>query len=453
MFRPVLYLLLVSEYWLFRYNFEYWQAFSLALHLLVVLLIHNLLMRGILASTTWPFWIAGVVGCGFPGCEMVLWHHLAGYLLFCVFALLSINLAVRGIEERRSGLLFASALLAAAGVFTFEVGIIHAAVTAVVLRRHSDRSMRKFGTVFAVIPLVYAIYSIADYSARSVDLRDVQESGGASAYWIAERLGTVLHAAVVQMCLWSLSIILPTFYQVAAYSRAVLLGLRADLLSTLVNAGVLLCGAAGTLRLLMTREHALHRVRWRALIPVAAFIICYSTLIAGGRSAPRGIAYTIIGNVYYAYVVYAAMGVGMGLCTLDSQRSGETEGRAGSGLLLAAVAGMVCLGAVESYDLALRYRTEFSPGRMQMIESVRRWNQEAEGRPEARFRTAEDCDDVDEVWPFWFERINGQFRKMGDLRLSDALFPERSYRIGVALGQRVADSSVEAVHCSASFRR
>ena len=99
LYRPLLYALLVACHRLFGYNFVLWQMASLALHVLAVLGLHALLLRGSLRETALPFLLALFFGVALLGSELVLWQHVMGYVLFCVLAVFSLIQVLQYLES------------------------------------------------------------------------------------------------------------------------------------------------------------------------------------------------------------------------------------------------------------------------------------------------------------------------------------------------------------------
>src|SRR5262249_19293158 len=88
LFRPVLYSLLGFEKWLFGYNFHLWQLASLLLHLGNCYLMYRIL-REVHKEGIVPFLLTLMFGVLYTAMEMVIWHHMSGYLLFCLLFLYS----------------------------------------------------------------------------------------------------------------------------------------------------------------------------------------------------------------------------------------------------------------------------------------------------------------------------------------------------------------------------
>ncbi len=188
LFRPLLYMLLGLERWLWGYNFTLWQATSINLHILVVLSLFTYCHRGcrrFLAegeTSFAPFFIALFFALLYAGTEMVAWHHIVGYLLFCLLAVQGALAYQSLIEKRdatRAALLFTIVGLAC---FTYELGNLMAWLMAAGLlftitseRRTAEPSRNNLGShgiLFVVtslllwLPILYVVWSYTDYAAK-----------------------------------------------------------------------------------------------------------------------------------------------------------------------------------------------------------------------------------------------------------------------------------------------
>src|SRR3989338_8283974 len=88
LFRPLLFVVLSFEKWLWGYHFVYWQITGFILHLLIVwfflkilLFIHRSFFSLILALFFSVIYISA---------EMVVWHHLHGYLIAIILILIAL---------------------------------------------------------------------------------------------------------------------------------------------------------------------------------------------------------------------------------------------------------------------------------------------------------------------------------------------------------------------------
>ncbi len=88
LFRPIIYIFLGTEKWLFEYHFIYWQITGFFLHLTVLWWLLKLLLQtyhnvfAILLTTFFSVLHAGV--------EMVIWTNVHGYLIFIICILISL---------------------------------------------------------------------------------------------------------------------------------------------------------------------------------------------------------------------------------------------------------------------------------------------------------------------------------------------------------------------------
>ena len=85
LFRPLLFVLMSVEKQLFGYDFRWWQITGFALHLVVALQLLRI-MRFAGGSSCAYFFIL-LFSVLTISQEMVIWHHISGYILSLIFLL------------------------------------------------------------------------------------------------------------------------------------------------------------------------------------------------------------------------------------------------------------------------------------------------------------------------------------------------------------------------------
>ena len=135
-FRPVFYVLLSVEKWLWGYNFVFWQLTGVFLHIINVLLLFGLL-KMVLPKVT-AFLLALFFSVLYVGADLVTWHHMHGYLLFIIFVLAAMFNYVRYIQsaQREQKKLWLMALFLFFACFTNEFGLILSVIIPVILMVH-----------------------------------------------------------------------------------------------------------------------------------------------------------------------------------------------------------------------------------------------------------------------------------------------------------------------------
>ncbi len=177
LFRPGLYILLSLEKWFFQYNFTYWQILSFILHLIVLFQILRILYL------FKPNLLAGLFVLNFSvwylGQEMVIWHHLSGYLFFTVLFLQVfyhfVNYVYSGQQRGKElgWMLFYLTL----GCFFYEFGVLCCIVFSSVLyfhrlfmlsRESKSKIRKKINSpwILSVPVVLYIGWSLADYLGR-----------------------------------------------------------------------------------------------------------------------------------------------------------------------------------------------------------------------------------------------------------------------------------------------
>lgn len=88
LFIPIIFMLLAFEKWLFGYDFFWWQITGFLLHLLAQWSLLRVLNAFVFSR--WSFFVVLLSSVLFLQQELVVRHHLNGYLLFQIFALTAI---------------------------------------------------------------------------------------------------------------------------------------------------------------------------------------------------------------------------------------------------------------------------------------------------------------------------------------------------------------------------
>jgi hypothetical protein len=478
LYRPVLYLLLGSFYYLFRYNFVEWQVAGLSLHILIVLGLHLMLIQGRLKQTLFPLSICLLFATAFFASELVLWNHMVGYLLFCVLDLYAVYFFLRFLQNNRTAFLVACGALSVVAEFTYEAGaLVNLLFAATLFARGlsapvADASVtgnhrtpdRRSALIFLLVALMLPIASLVDLRARgfafSPNLHGVDAG---------RMILLVCEAALLQIGFWLSAWLAPTVYHVTAIGRAIAgvssLGLTYLRLLNLIALGLLAVG--GILALSQLRRSSVSkREPLIALALFMLFLLGYSTIIAVGRSVPKGLTFVLQSNIYYSYIADLTICVGIAAAALVGQpRVPSTRLEADpdppgptvssekavrrpevSRRLVPALAILAFVNACGVRELARAYRYDFAATRQDVVDRVLAW-QRVPGNPTQRYFEVSRACGGNETF-HWFDqtrlRENSGWRP--PVTLADALFPERSAPLNAARVY-ISKSSVDEIRC------
>jgi len=445
LYRPVLYALLGMEHHFFRYDFFLWQATSLILHTATVLGVHALLMRGALRQTPLPFLLALFFGTSLLGSEMVLWNHMAGYLLFCALAVFSLVLLLRHLDTGGLPALAGCLALALLAEFTYELGVALCGLLAlgfalrhVLAKAATTPSPRGGSDLFAALMFLLAALAYPAISLADLHLRGIARPFTGEEHGVLATLPLALDYAAQQARFWLGGWLFPSAYVIQANSRALFLGTNAAGPLFLVNA----LASLVFLAVLLVRLRAVRaflsqgrQTRLLALLGVLLFACAYSLVIAQGRAVPRGLEYVLRINIYYSYIFCLALVAGAGLVLA---LPGSGPARPDAAARRAVVALSLCLAvmtgcnALSTAALARSYRHDYAAPRQALADAVEKWLAGPGRAPDAYFSISPECTGNDpQPW------MSAAHLRKGSgwqppVTFADALWPEKSYALNRA---------------------
>lgn len=326
LFRPVLYFLLGFEKWLFGYNFWAWQLAGIVLHIFVLFaLFLNLLIycRGSSRALRIAFLVTLLFGVQYISMEMVVWHHISGYLLFTLFLLLSILFFQKyQTSSKPSDLAFCFAVTLVSS-FTYELGNIVAFLYAVFtffrLRGAVDSDKKQgiicFGPVllFILVPIAYILASLADmsmYDDIAILLGHVDfladSDGGSRSYGILSKFIFMAFYTFLYILIWFVGGIIPGSYTLIPGSR-ITLSTELQFSTIVIFIIILIIINLSLVFRGMTLDHKILLERKWEIFLLLAIICSYTSLIVYGRGMTRGFIATLSGNSYYSYVCNAVV--------------------------------------------------------------------------------------------------------------------------------------------------
>lgn len=286
LYRPLFFVWLAVNHWLFGNHYFWWNVVNLGLHLVVVVLLFALL------RTLQPSPMAGAFAALFAlmpsQMDLVTWHHLGGYLAGFAFLLLGLIAMRRAIADPQSSarrwLVVFTVSMTLAALF-YELLVVMSALVALYLFcaefRRPERIRWRIvaaslipGVIFTGLYLVHAL--------RSPRLFFVDHARHGSQVVIL-----IIEESVVQCWLWLQRTLCPWNYAYVTYpyGRSSLgLAQGPDASESMVYWVIFAC-----LLLLFGLWRTFNWAHLRARIPLAmilvAMIAVHSLLIAVGRQA------------------------------------------------------------------------------------------------------------------------------------------------------------------------
>jgi hypothetical protein len=174
LFRPILFIWLAIANRLFAYHHVWWNVANLAIHVGVAIALLRLLLA--IQPTLLALPTAALFVVLEPPMELVLWNHLGGYLLACLFLAIGLRAFIRALDDAAASYAgYAVAFTLAA--LSYEAMVPMAAAGAVILflsRRESDRAQCRVVLLLPVVvfSLLYVFHAMHAGRIGYVDRAD-----------------------------------------------------------------------------------------------------------------------------------------------------------------------------------------------------------------------------------------------------------------------------------------
>lgn len=165
LFRPLFYIFLSLEKFLFGYKFIYWQMAGIFLHLTVLVQLWRILM--LIRPTLYASLVVLSFSLLFVTQEMVTWHHINGYLLCLVFILEAFYNLLRYCKGKAGAARHFRRMISflILGCFTYEYTLVCCFIFPLVLVRQKPVISPWF---LCLPPAAYAYFSVLDYALRKM---------------------------------------------------------------------------------------------------------------------------------------------------------------------------------------------------------------------------------------------------------------------------------------------
>jgi hypothetical protein len=331
LFRPLLFGVMAMESQLFGWNFFWWQATGILLHLaaayaLLRLLwaMHGGLFAGLLTLLFATLYIAQMA---------VTWHHINGYVLFVVLEFWALYHVFQHAREGQihSWRLWSLAAIVLAGSLTYEAANAQGPFFALYLfcAGHADdkavsRLGRRWLLLLLVPLLVYVTWDIVDFFYLHPTLPDSWAVGSGNIAHQFDVIKTVGTLCAIPAC-YLFAAVLPTLQKMVCSTTLMNRPVNWDVAGSFSSAhppwAILVAGATVVCILIVgyrlaARLRAAIRAtdvkptgpRWGFVGLVAALLAVQLLLVTIGRANTRGLMdYVLKESSYYAYLVVALM--------------------------------------------------------------------------------------------------------------------------------------------------
>jgi hypothetical protein len=445
LYRPILYLLLGSFYYVFEYDFVKWQIASLVLHVIVVLGVHSLLLLGRLRLTLYPLLLAIFFGVSLLGSELVLWNHIVGYILFSAFLVYSVYFLVIYFQKNIERYAWLSLLIGCFAQFTYEFGVIlNIFIIITFCYRHYSyyrsnslhKSNIKWAILFLFSVLLYPLFSVLDLWLNGFD---VMPSEGQ--VFSIQSIFLASSYAFKQILFWLGCWVLPAAYDIDAGGRAVFYGLNLTSPIFIINLIAVL-----SLFFILMRDYGIEKIKVSItkynlsliIIFCLFFLFSYSFIIAYGRTLPRGLYYVLANNIYYSYIACLICSMAFALVTIKCTKGNLIRSKADSKefnfefrnlFIFFCFFILISFNAYGVFKVSKSYRYDYSLPRLELISRVSNWLETEEQNPSSFFWINPDCEGNHLLTWVIEEDMRKNMGWKPPVSLLELLFPEKSYFI------------------------
>ncbi len=322
LFRPVVYIFLGLEKWLFGNNFMYWQITGFLLHLTVIWLLLKLLLQ--VRESFFAVMLVTFFSVLNAGVEMVIWTNVNSYLIFIICILKSFyelqKFIINGRLCLRSLVKIVIALTIA--TLTYELGILYCFLFAIYFylifvpkdtKTHDHSNIPKivhskfFIAAIICIPIIlYLTFDFLDlvYRGFKLSLEGQQILQFKNIANLIKRIPLILFW-------WIYVGLFPSQFVILSRQRTVIYPLYIlkstkgifplsgpNLIPVLLGIAAI-CVYFAILRRGISFNYI--KYKWRILSLLFCMIVSYVCIISLGRISIRGIARILADNSYYNY--------------------------------------------------------------------------------------------------------------------------------------------------------
>lgn len=310
LFRPVLYFILGLETYFFKYNFFLWQLTSLLLHISVSLTLYKTLLlesKNILV----PFLLSLLFAVLYVSMEMVIFHHIVGYLFFSLLFIATIYHLKKYILTKNKSSLFYISLFSLIGAFTYETSNIITLLLALFMLVHNFISKRENNinapTIFPnwiiiTLFIIPFIYLTASFTNLMINHRD-------KLYLLNQIIEKPILTSILNsfkaIFIWIVPAWLPNSLKMISFHRLVFIGLNnPQNIYLLINFIILLALIAIIYFKLPSINYKYYLSKTNILFTTFLFLtlFIFTFIIIHGRVNSTGPMHWIAWNTYYAYI-------------------------------------------------------------------------------------------------------------------------------------------------------
>jgi hypothetical protein len=297
LFRPLLYITMATERFLFNYNFYLWQLINIILHIVISALLYFYLKTINPTSTSKPSAVILLLTFLFAtclsGCGLVMWAQVTGYMFCFIFILLGLLTFEKYLQQEKITSCLLALLFIAIASYYYEVGLVVAITIAARSLFNLLKSKKKKHyiplTLFILLPAIYLSFTIA-YIHQDASLKVLAHPHDD----LLLQITTFITTSSFILFQWLTNTLTPFFLHLHA-------GGRVSASIPTIGCGIITISAA-----LLFIALAIYKFRfkscWSLFFWTGLILFGYLMLITLGRGLPRGAGYVLSNSPYYYYL-------------------------------------------------------------------------------------------------------------------------------------------------------
>lgn len=309
LFRPLVFIFLGFEKWLFDFEFLYWQIVGIVLHLIVIWWLLKLLFY--ISPTVIAFIFTLFFSTLHITQYMVIWQHLHGYLIFLIFTLISTYYLLIYIKEgQKLKHILIISVCAFIMCFTHEIGIFWTFLFLIYIFACSGKDKflsNLWQNLLLLLPIgIYILLNIWDYTFRGNFYPILKEMSQISRVSSFAPSKAIYDFFAISSKFFSFALLPTTFILLSPG-----IGVRIFLGEAIINPYIFIMNFAVAIFLIVRIVEliSIDKKKLKFIFLLFGMFVSLVGMLVVGRTLGRGIKYILYESTYYAYPIWLILSI------------------------------------------------------------------------------------------------------------------------------------------------